>query len=450
MNLEISQKLEPQLKQTLELNLSPRMLQMLKTLTLPYIELIEHINKEAEENVMLEVERKDELIEYIKYINSDKKIKKEADFSEIPGLENIGDTSRTLEETLMEQLELENLNKSHYEIGKMLIENVNERGYMEKYPEARDAIMKKLGVSRPTVDKVLRLIQTFEPDGVGARNLKECLLIQIREYNFESGELEEILTNAVSKHLDDIAGENFDRVAKGLGIPESGVGRIAAFIKENLTPNPGFAFSSAPRHVIPSFAIEQTDKGYRVVNLEEAYGPSLNISSRYLKMLEDPKADKETVGFLKEKLQKARDLIENLKKRNETSKKIMAKIQETQSDFFSRGNLFLRPLLQKDLAREFGIHPSTVSRAIAEKYVQTPKGLFPIKFLCPRNNRGFTKMRLKSMIKKMIGSENGASPVSDEELRTMLTNEGAEIARRTVTAYRKELGIPSAKERARR
>jgi RNA polymerase sigma-54 factor len=448
MNLEISQKLEPQLKQSLELALSPKMLQMLKILNLPYIELVEQIDKEAGENVMLEVERPDELFEFIKYVNSDKKIKKEADFTEIPGLENIGDTAKALEEVLLEQLDLENLNETQRSIGEHIIDNINDRGFIENYAEVRDGIIKELGVSRPTVDKVLKIIQSFEPDGVGARNLKECLLIQIREYNFENYELEEVLTQAVSKHLEDIAEGKLDKVAKDMGIPVDGVKRIAEYIKVNLTPNPGSCFASESRHVIPSFAVEKTDKGYKVTNLEQNYGPLLKISPDYMKMLKNPKTDEKTSKFLKEKLEAAKALMGNLQKRHETTSKILEKIKETQIDFMKNGAVFLKPLLQKELAGEFGVHPSTISRAIACKYIQTPQGLFQIKFLCPRNLRGFTAYRLKSMISKIVAGEEKA--LSDDEIKSRLVEEGANISRRSVAVYRKELGIPTCRERSKK
>lgn len=450
MNPELSQNLEPQLNQTLELVLSPRMLQMLKVLNMPYIELVEQIQKEADENVMLEVERKDELFEYIKYINSDRNIKKEADFSELPGLENLKDTSKTLEETLLDQLELENLNKKNHGIGKRIIENIDDRGFIGNYTEIREKMMKDLNVSRPTVDKVLKLIQTFEPDGVGARDLKECLLIQVEEYSFENYELEEVLKKVIESHLEDLANKEFEKISKSLGIPVSGVARIAEFIKGNLNPNPGSAYSQESTHVIPSFSVEKTTSGYKIMNLERTYGPVIKISPEYMKMLSDPKTDEKTVKFLKEKLEAAKTLLENLARRYETIGKALDKIISAQTDFLDKGALFLRPLLQKELANEFGVHPSTISRAIGGKYIQTPKGMFLIKLLCPRSHKGFTPMKLKSLIADAIKGEEGARPLSDEDIKQKLEEEGAEVARRTVAAYREELGFPTSRKRGKK
>jgi RNA polymerase sigma-54 factor len=443
----IDLRLQPNLKQTLELLLSPRMLQMLKVLSVPYLELVEHITKEAEENPVLEVERQDEYVEFIKYLASDKKIRKETDFSELPGLENIGNVEKTLEEHLLEQLELEDLDEPHYHIAKEIIENIDDFGYVINYPRLRDKLMQKFDVSRPTVDKVLKIVQTLEPDGVGARDLKECLLIQIREYNFENQALQEILTKTVEKHLEDISQQNFPKVAKELGVSESGVEEIANFIKINLHPNPAAAFGGETRHVIPSFAVEKIQKGYKVVNLETRYGPVIKISGQYLKMLEDPKTDEKTKEYLKEKLKNAKNLIEDFSKRSETLDKIVRKIVESQEPFLSQGITWLSPLAQKNLAEEFGLHPSTISRSIAEKYVQTPQGLYPLKFLCPRGPKGMTVARIKALLVESIKNEAKAEPLSDSQLAHQMKNLGAKIDRRTVAYYRKELKIPTASER---
>ncbi|MCX5726517.1 MAG: RNA polymerase factor sigma-54 [Candidatus Saganbacteria bacterium] len=445
--MKLSYKLEPKLEQTLELILSPQMLQMLKILNLPYIELVEEIKKEAEENVMLEVERKDALFEYIKFLTSDKKIRKEADFSEIAGLENIKDTSRTLIEHLMDQLKLENMDETYMEIGETLINNIDKRGYLTNYNEVREEIMKDLDVSRPTVDKMLKVIQDFEPDGVGSRDLKECLLIQVREYNFENEELQDILEKAISKHLEDLGKKNYAKIARSLGIKEDGVKHLAEFIKENLNPAPGSYFQEAANHIIPSFAVEKEKGKYKIISLEKHYGPLLKISPEYMRMLEDPKTDKETKEFLMKKLESAKALMENLAKRYETGGKIMAIILEYQETFFEDGINWLKPLLQKEIAGKLGLHPSTISRAISEKHIQTPKGLFPIKFLCPRTYSGFSVPRIKAMIQEIIGKENKKKTLSDDEIKELLKAEGIKITRRTVAFHRKELHIPSSLER---
>ncbi|MFH1576394.1 MAG: RNA polymerase factor sigma-54 [Candidatus Margulisiibacteriota bacterium] len=440
-------RLQPEVRQTLELLLSPRLLQMLKILSLPYPELIEQVTKEAEENPLLEVERQDEYVEFLRYLTSDKKIKKEADFSELPGMENISNIEKTLEEHLLEQLELEDLEQKQHDIAKLIIENIDDFGYVINYPRLRDKIMAALSVSRPTVDKALKIVQTFEPEGVGARDLKECLLIQIREHSFDNEALQDILTKAVEHHLEDISEQNFAKVSQALGIPETGVVEIANFIKNNLNPNPGAGFGGEIRHVIPSFAVEKTDKGHKLVNLETRYGPRINLSSNYLKMLDNPKTDAKTKEFLKERLKKAKELLEAFSKRSETLEKIVRKITETQEAFLAKGVTWLMPLTQKSLADEFGLHPSTISRTVTQKYIQTPQGLFPLKFLCPRGPKGLTVGRTKAMLAEIVQNEDSRQPLTDSQITALMKQQGAKIDRRTVAYYRKELNFLPASER---
>jgi RNA polymerase sigma-54 factor len=443
----IELNLQPNLVQTLDLFLSPRLLQMLKMLNLPYMDMVEHICKEAEENVMLEVERKDEYVEFIRYLTSDRKIKKEANLSELPGLENIGNVSKTLEGHLLEQLELEELDETYHNLAKAIIENIDDFGYVINYPGLREKLMQTFSVSRPTVDKALKIIQGFEPDGIGARDLKECLLLQIEAYSFESDELQAVLTKTVQKHLEDLGQQNYAGIAQALGIPESGVEEIANFIKNHLNPHPAASFGGEARHVIPSFAIEPADEGFKLVNLEQRYGPVINLSPHYLKILDDPKADEKTKAFLKEKLKAAKNLIEDFSKRTETLEKVVRKIIGTQAEFLRRGSAWLQPLSQKSLADEFGLHPSTISRAVAGKYIQTSQGLFPLKFLCPRGPKGFTVKRIKMILSEIIKQEDKKQPLSDSQLKDALVKQGVKIDRRTVAYYRKGLNIPAAETR---
>lgn len=440
-------KLQAELKQSLELLLAPRLLEMLKTLQLPYLELVQQLAQASEDNVLLEVERCDEYAEFIRYLNSDRKIRKEADFAEMPGLENVSRVAKTLEEHLLEQLEYADLTDKHKEIARELIGNIDDKGYLLAYPQLRERIMTELNVSRPTVDKVLTIIQDFEPDGVGARDLKECLLLQIAAYNFENEELAAIIEKAVKNHLADLEGENYQAITQALGTTETGVKEIANFIKQNLNPYPGAGFGGESRPVIPSFAIEPAKQGYQLVNLEERYGPIVKLSPHYLKMLDDPKTDAETIAYLKAKLKKAKELLEDYSKRSETLGKIVRKIIDSQGEFLAKGLTWLKPLTQKSLAEEFGLHPSTISRAVADKYIQTPHGLFSLKLLCPRGTRGLTAGRLKSLVAEIIKSEDKQQPLTDGQIMNKLQEKEIKIDRRTVAFYRQELGLPTALER---
>jgi len=432
---------------TLELLLAPRLLQMLKVLNLSYPDLVAEISKEAEENPVMEVERCDEFAEFIRYLSSDKRLRKEGDFSELPGLENIGNVEKSLVDHLLEQLELADLAPQQVEIAKEIIENIDDFGYVINYPAVRERLMAKHSLSRPTIDKVLKIVQGFEPDGVGARDLKECLLIQIEQYNFENEELQALLTEVVEKYLTALGEQKFDAIAKALGLSETAVSEIASFIKNNLNPQPGASFGGGTRHVIPSFAVEKAGDKYVLINLEERYGPKISLSAHYLKMLESPKSDAATKEFIKTKLKRAKELMEDFHKRGETLEKIVRKIIATQEDFLAEGAGWLKPLTQNSLANEFGLHPSTISRSVAEKYIQTPQGLWPLKYLCPRGPKGMTVNRIKSLLAEIVAKEDKSQPLSDSQITGLMTERGARIDRRTIAYYRQELKIPTADQR---
>lgn len=438
---------ELNLSQTLEMMLSPRMIQMLKILNLSYVELVEEIEQKSEENVMLELERPDRLLEYLKHISTERIPKKAISAEELPGIETLADTSENLEDHLLKQLDLEELDEKERKIAETLIGNIDPRGYLTTYKEVSGALMKELNVSRDDIDAVLEIIQDLEPDGVGARDLKECLLIQVREYNFENEELEVLLIKAIKDHLDDLAEKKFDKISRSLNITKEGAEKLAEFIKNNLNPSPGSICVEAAPCVIPSFSLEKEKGKFKIINLEKDYGPVLKISSVYEKMLKDPKTDAKSMGFLKEKLEAAKDFIENIAKRHETIEKILDRIVRTQSENLESGKAQLNPLMQKDIANELGLHPSTISRAISNKYIQTPRGLILLKILCPREVKGMTSNKIQKLIKELILSEDKKRPLTDDEIAEKLKSEGLKLERRTVASYRKKLGFEIASKR---
>jgi len=439
----LSQHFEQNIEQALQLHLSPRVIAMLRIFQLSYTDLVSEVEKAAEENPMVEIDRPDVLAEYLRYLGSDRKLRKQIDFAEYPGMENLKDVSRDLTSHLMEQLKLENLDEASYKIGELLIGRLEPSGYMKDYEKVKAETVDKLKVKDSQVDEILKIIQAFEPEGVGARDLKECLLIQIKEYNFENIELEELLEQIVSKHLEELGQKNYKAIAQSMGITEDGAVEAANFIRSNLNPHPAAAFADEAKHVVPSFVMEDD----KLVNLEEKYGPKIKISVEYERMLKNKTTDAETVKYLKEKYEKAKELIENLERRGETLLKIMNIITDKQKGFLEKGAVLLEPLMQKDLAGMLGVHPSTISRAIAEKYIQTARGLFPVKYLCPRELSGFTPARIKTMILDLTANEDKRHPLTDDDLKGRLLQEGVKIERRTIAAYRKELGILSYSER---
>jgi len=447
--MKINLQMQPRLtlSQTLTQILSPKTLQLLKTINLPYQELLEKIDQEKNENPVLEVTKNDELMEYAKALSATMPLSGKKEYNPDDPVMDFRSNEITLFEHLLAQLRLVNLSPLEYEIGEKLIEAIDDRGFIIGYPELRQELMDKHQVKRTYIDALLEIIQSFEPDGVGARNVKECLIIQINEYNFDSKELQDVIYKAVKYHFEDLTKKKFDLISQELGIPVEGVQRIADFIEKNLNPNPGSGFSRshAPEIVIPSFTVFKTEAGiYKGINLEEKKGPQLRVNEQYLKMVDDPSVDAETKAFVKQKLEAARDLIYNLERRIETINKILNTIVETQQEFFELGSFWLKPLQQSTLSEMVGIHPSTISRTCSSKYIQTPKGFFPLKYLCPRNVHGYSPYQLKAIIKKMVSEHK---ELSDQKLANLLAERNINIKRRTVTKYRHEIGEKSSFER---
>jgi RNA polymerase sigma-54 factor len=322
----------------------------------------------------------------------------------------------------------------------MLIGSIDLRGYLQDYSEVSSSIMKELNVTQNNIDDALELIQTFEPDGMGARDLKECLLLQIRAHNFDNEGLEDVLLKAVDGHLDDLAEKRYDKIAKALGITRAGAEKLSEFIRNNLNPTPGSQYSEEVICAIPSFMIKKENDKYKAVNLEKNYGPVIKLNPTYEKMLRDPKTDAKTIEFLKERLHAAKNFMEHVAKRHETIEKIIDLIVNTQTGFFDGGPINLNPLMQKNIAEEFGLHPSTISRAVSNKYVQTPKGLVLLKKLCPREVKGQTREKIKKMVDDIVKKEDKNSPLNDDDIARMLGASGVHLERRTIANYRKKLG----------
>ncbi|MDR1113943.1 MAG: RNA polymerase factor sigma-54 [Candidatus Margulisbacteria bacterium] len=430
------------LSQQLKLMLNPRMLQLLKTLHLPYPDLLESINKEAAENPALEISRQDELLNYARTLSRGGERSLSGYDDSRPDKE-LKARGPTLREHLLQQARLEDFDETDLRIAEQLIDAIDERGYLEDYQAVREQIVAG-GTTKNRVEHVLETIQTFEPDGVGARSLKECLLIQIREYNFENGALQKIISDAVKYHLDDLAAKKFAAIAEDLDIEPEGAKFIADFIEKNLNPLPGNAFKTDDnvQTIIPSFIIKCAENGgFTVSNLEADKGPRLNISNQYLQMLDDPATDAKTKEYLRERLAAAKIFIENIEKRYQTTQNIVDIIVKTQADFLENGYYWLKPLQQDALAQNVGVHPSTISRAVSTKYAETPQGLYPLKYLCPRNFKGYTAMQIKGMLLKIIREQ---PQLSDQKIAELLhERRGIPIKRRTIAKYRTDLGEAS-------
>lgn len=353
----------------------------------------------------------------------------------------------TLSEHLMFQLQFAPIKHSCRAAGRYIIESLDENGYMTLTVEE---IAKELNISIEKVQIVLKAIQGFEPAGVGARNLKECLLIQLEHKGSRNPVVEEVIHN----YLEDIAGNRLHNIAKALNISVKTVQEISDLIK-GLEPKPGRQFGSASetRYITPDVIVEKIDDEY-IVTVNESSSPRLTISSYYQKMLIDADKESNISKFLTGRLNSALWLIRSIEQRRQTIYNVVKAVVKYQIDFFEEGPKHLKTLTLKQIADEVGIHESTVSRSINGKYMQTPRGVFEIKYfftsgVSGNRGEGIASESIKTFIKEIVEKEDPKAPLSDQTMVEMLAERGIEISRRTVAKYRDEMNLPSSSKRKR-
>jgi RNA polymerase sigma-54 factor len=353
----------------------------------------------------------------------------------------------TLSEHLMFQLQFAPIKQSCRRIGRYIIESLDENGYMTLSVEE---IAKTLGVGQDKVQTVLEAIQGFEPAGVGARNLKECLLIQLRHRGNDNPLIEEVINN----YLEDIAGNRLNNIAKALNISVKEVQAISDIIK-SLEPKPGrqFGSSTETRYIVPDVTVEKVDGEY-IVTVNESSAPRLTISPYYQKMLMDSDKESHISKFLTGRLNSALWLIKSIEQRRQTIYNVVSAVVKYQIDFFEEGPKHLKTLTLKQIADEVGIHESTVSRSINGKYMQSPRGIFEIKYfftsgVSGSSGEGIASESIKTIIREIVENEDPKAPLSDQTIVEILAERGIDISRRTVAKYRDEMNLPSSSKRKR-
>ncbi|TCO79461.1 RNA polymerase factor sigma-54 [Marinisporobacter balticus] len=353
----------------------------------------------------------------------------------------------TLTEHLLFQLQFAILETKYKKIGKYIIESLDVKGYLNVNISE---IASYFDISEEEVESVLSVIQTFDPIGIAARNLKECLLIQLKQKGIENVEIVQIISN----HLEDVAQNRILNIAKSLNISTQRVQEITDFIKR-LEPKPGRAFSSGEeiKYITPDVTVEKIEGEY-IVLVNDTTAPRLSVSPYYRKMLLHENKDSSTSKFLTGKLNSAMWLIKSIEQRRQTIYNVVKEIVDYQIEFFEHGKKHLKPLTLKQIADQVGVHESTVSRAVNGKYMQSPRGVFEIKtfFTSGVSNEmgeGIASGSIKSMIKDLIDKEDPKKPLSDQAVSENLKEKGINISRRTVAKYRDEMKITSSSKRKR-
>src|SRR5437867_2339435 len=364
-----------------------------------------------------------------------------------PALENILVKRTLLPDHLMWQLRLSDLSNTEKEVGAILIGSLDKDGYLTISLEEA-AFLANVWPDIAIVERVLQRLQEFDPPGVGARSLAECLLIQLRQLGLADDSLP---ARIVRDYLPMLESRRFDRLARELGVPMEQIAEATKIVSV-LEPKPGRDFSeSDTRYVTPDVHVHKLGEEY-IVTLNEEGLPRLRVSSFYRRMLGANGAP-EARGYIQEKMRAAAWLIKSIHQRQRTLYMVTSSIVKFQRDFLDRGVSQLRPLVLKDVANDIGMHESTVSRATAGKYVHTPQGTFELKYFFTsslRSGRGedVSAESVKDKIRGIIAKEDARKPLSDQYIAELLGKEQIDIARRTVAKYRELMGIlPSSKRK---
>jgi len=494
----IKQKLQQKLLQ----RLSPQQIQIIKLLEIPTVNLEQRIKKELEENPALEEfnsasikddEEEDfdnEELEENTENNELNENKEDVEFSledflneedledDIPTYKlNIQNYSKdekreeipfsigsTFHEYLLSQLGLKELSEKQQKIGEYIIGNIDDDGYLRRNIEALVddlAFNININATQEEILEVLKIVQEFDPPGVGARNLQECLIIQINQKNNKDNYVK-IAKEILEKYFDDFSKKHYDKIKQKLNISDE---ELKKAINEILTlnPKPGSAFTDPQNkmyhQITPDFYLENIDNQlYLTLNSknmpELRINPTYkNIFEKYQKLKDKNKSIKEALQFMKQKIESAAFFIDAIQQRQNTLMTTMQAIIDYQKEFFLSGDESkLKPMILKDIANKTGLDISTISRVVNSKYIQTQFGIYPLKYFFSEgmktdDGEEVSTHEIKKAIKELIENEDKKKPLTDEQITKFLNSKGYNIARRTVAKYREQLNIPVARLR---
>jgi len=353
----------------------------------------------------------------------------------------------TLTEHLMFQLQFVSMRKSCRMLAKYMIEGLDENGYLT---QTVNEIAGRFSTTPDKVEEVLSVLQGFEPTGVAARNLIECLKIQLQS----KGSNSPIINKIIEEHLEDLAANRLCAIAKAVNLSVKEVQEICDLIK-TLEPKPGRQFGSVQetRYIVPDVTVEKVGDEY-VITVNDSTAPRLNVSTYYQKMLMQSDKESSISKFLTGRLNSALWLIKSIEQRRQTIYNVVSAVVKYQVDFFEKGQKYLKTLTLKQIADEVGIHESTVSRSINGKYMQSPMGVFEIKYfftsgVAASSGEGIASGSIKTFIKEIVDNEDPKAPYSDQAMVELLKERGIDISRRTVAKYRDEMNILSSSKRKR-
>ena len=468
------------IEQTQKLTMTPELIQAIQILQYNSQELEDFVSKEIMENPILEMDNtvpndSHENLKDPESSMSEELMYKEAERDDIDLREKIAESEyddisyrqwehrvsnedvvsfdqytskeETLQDYLLLQLTFSDLKDRDKKIGRYLVEGIDDNGYLTVDTDQTAAAF---GVKACTVERILKVIQGFEPVGVGARSLEECLLIQLEAKGFKDESLDYVIKN----HLNDLAENKIQYIAKSIGLTVLQVQAMADLIR-TLDPKPGMAYSSGEqiRYVVPDVIIEKEDDGYEIVTNDSTI-PSLKVSSYYMNLVKNNKEDEDVQKYLNDKYNSALWLIKSIEQRKRTIFKVSEAVMKLQTEFLEKGEKYLKPMTLKQIADAVGVHESTVSRSINGKFIQTPRGVYEIKYFFSSgvgsgNGEGLSSNSIKTFIREIVDNEDPKKPCSDQDMVEILSKKGIEISRRTVAKYRESMNILSSSKRRR-
>jgi RNA polymerase sigma-54 factor len=462
-----------------QLIMTPQLQQAIKLLQLSRLELLEAIQEELEINPVLEeqVVEEDEAdprlegekedseknINDLAEVTIDEHARDDVDWEtyiseyntgsldtpnderDFSFLDNVVSTGTNLYSHLIWQLKMSNLDEEQREVGVFIIGNLNENGYLDITLEE---ISLATGCPLEKVIETLNIIQLFDPVGVAARDVRECLLIQARFQNLEGTIVEKLIMD----HLESLEDKKFDQVAKQLSVQVKEI-LMAVSIIRGLDPKPGRSFSDEETiFVTPDIYVYKVGENYQIIQNEDGM-PKLRVSAYYKELLRNRASISENAReYIQEKLKSAAWLIKSIQQRQRTIYRVTESIIRFQKGFFDDGITKLKPLVLRDVAEDISMHESTVSRVTTNKYVQTPQGLYELKFFFNSAINGtdggtIASESVRDQIRKIISTEDAAKPYSDKEIVDILKKLNIKVARRTIAKYRESMGILPSRKR---